>query len=123
MSEFRITESYYRLLNIIWETEPIPLRKFVKIAEERLGWTRSTIITVLNKLAANGYCVNEERVVKALIMREAVEQADSEEIVSKRFGGSLPHFVESYISSGRLEDKDADEIIEMLKNYKNRQSV
>ena len=122
MSEFKVTESYYRLLNIIWETQPIPLRKFVKIAEERLGWTRSTIITVLNKLAANGYCVNEERVVKALIMREEVEREDSEEIVSKRFGGSLPHFIEAYISTGALNENDADEIIEMLKSYKDRPS-
>lgn len=119
MSDFRITESYYRLLNIVWETQPIPLRRFVKIAEERLGWKRSTIITVLNKLSGNGYCVNEERVVKALVPREEVERIDSSEIITKRFGDSLPRFITAYIASGKLNKADADAVIEKLQNYKN----
>ena len=57
---------------------------------------------------------NQEAVVTALIKREEVQKRESEIVVDKNFGGSLPAFVTAFLSGRKLTKKEADEIREMI---------
>ena len=113
----KLREHEYRLLDIIWAYEPMSSKKLVSIAGEELGWKPSTTYTVIKNLSCAGYVENVNSVVRSLVSREQVQRVDSAEIVSKRFGGSLPRFVATFISSEGMSVEDAREISEMLSGY------
>ena len=117
--EGKLREHEYRLLDIIWENEPISSKELVRLANERFEWKPTTTYTVIKTLSNAGYAENVNSVVRSLVPREQVQKNDSSEIVSKRFGGSLPKFVATFISNDSMSREDAEEIKAMLDKYIN----
>lgn len=116
----KLKESEIRLLNIIWDNEPLTSRELTVKAEETLGWKRTTTYTVLKWLIERGICENENKVVRALIKRGEAEKEDSKQVaeyVKKRFGGSLPNFITSFVRSEEMTKEDAAEIVRILEQY------
>lgn len=110
----------HRLLNLVWEAEPIPSPQLCKLAQERLGWKRTTTYTVIKRLCDKGCLKNEATIVSSLVSRETVQQADGQEVLERSFGGSLPDFLAAFLRAGDLSDQDADAIEKMLEDYRNR---
>jgi len=52
--DIKLGNADYRLLSIVWDTEPIASPELCKHAEAKLGWKRTTIYTVLKRLMVNG---------------------------------------------------------------------
>ena len=115
--EAKLREHEYRLLNIIWTNEPMPSRAVVKLAAAEFGWKPTTTYTVIKNLSNAGYIENVNSVVRSLVSREQVQKTDSADIVKKRFGGSLPKFVATFISSEGMTKEEAEEIRNMLDDY------
>ncbi|MBQ7060330.1 MAG: BlaI/MecI/CopY family transcriptional regulator [Clostridia bacterium] len=110
----KIFESEYRFCEILWETEPVRSGELVKLAEERLGWRPTTTYTVIKRLAERGVLVNENSVVRSLIGRDEVRVSEIDELVEKKFSGSVPAFIAAFARSRTLSEKDADELKRMI---------
>lgn len=108
----------HRLLDLVWESEPIPSPQLCKLAEARLGWKRTTTYTVIKRLCDKGCLKNEATVVSSLVKREAVQQADGREVLQRSFGGSLPNFLAAFFKAGSVSDQEAAEIEKLLEDYK-----
>ena len=48
-----------RFAEIIWDREPVGSTELVRLAEEALGWKKSTTYTVLKRLCDRGIFQNE----------------------------------------------------------------
>ena len=89
-----------------------------KIAQEQLGWKRTTTYTVLKRLCDKGYLKNEASVVTALVDRATVQRADGQEVLQRSFQGSLPSFLAAFLQAGTVSDQEAEEIAQMLDDYR-----
>lgn len=118
MEELLLCDSEYRMMNVIWDNAPVESGKLVKLCEAELDWKKSTTYTILRKLVAKGLVVNEDTVVKVLIPRERVQRYESERIVQKSFGGSLPAFISSFLGNGGISKTEADELIQLIEKYR-----
>lgn len=114
MEEKKLFDSEYRFMNVIWEHEPVNSTELVKICARELGWKKSTCYTVLKKLAGRGFVKNEQAVVESLVPREEVQRFESEAVVDRNFGGSLPAFVTAFLKDRKLTEKEAEEIRQMI---------
>jgi len=114
MEDKRLFEGEYRLMDLIWEQEPIRSMDLVRLCLERLGWKKSTCFTILKKLSEHGYIRNENAVVTAMVKRDEVQRQESKAVVDKSFGGSLPAFVTAFLSDRKLTKEEAWEIREMI---------
>ena len=47
MERYHLTDSEYRLLQVVWEAEPVGSGQLVALCREKLGWKKSTTYTVL----------------------------------------------------------------------------
>ena len=116
----KVFESEYRFCLILWEREPVSSGELVKLCGERLGWKPTTTYTVLKALVNHGYCENVDSTVRSLVTREQVEREDSTRIAGyarERFGGSLPKFIATFVSSEGMSRNEAEEIIRMLEDF------
>lgn len=118
MEQLKLCESEYRFADIVWENEPMGSGELVKLCEERLGWKKSTTYTVLKKLCEKGVLKNENTVVTALIKQEQVQRYESEQLVNRAFGGSLPQFIAAFMGDKKLTRAQADKLKKLIDSYK-----
>ena len=89
----KIFESEYRFCQILWAHEPVKSRELVALCAEHLGWKPTTTYTVIKRLSERGVLKNENTVVTSLISQDEAQTAEIDELLDKRFDGSLPAFV------------------------------
>jgi len=114
MSTPKIFESEYRFCLIMWENEPVGSTELVRLCKEQLGWSKATTYTVIRRLCERGVIKNENAVVSALVTQEETQIAEIDELVEKRFGGSLPSFVAALSRKRRLTPEQEAEIMRII---------
>lgn len=110
----KIHEGEYRFCLIMWEHAPISAAQLAKLCQEQLGWKRTTTYTVIKRLGERGILKNEDGVVTALISKEDAQAYEIDELVEKRFEGSLPAFLTAFTKRQTLTDRDLDEVQQMI---------
>ena len=114
----KVFESEYRFCLILWEHEPVRSSELVALCREQLGWKPTTTYTVIKRLSERGVLVNENSVVRALVSKDEVQAAEIDELVEKKFGGSLPAFIAAFTRHRRLSGAELDEMQRMIDEYR-----
>ena len=110
----KIYESEYRFCLILWEHEPVKSSELVQLCKEQLGWKPTTTYTVIKRLSERGVLKNENTIVSALVTKDEVQAAEIEELVEKKFEGSLPAFVAAFTKHQRFSKEEIDEVQAMI---------
>ena len=110
MDTKRLAESDYRLMCLIWDSEPVGSTRLAELALDRLGWKKSTTYTMIKKLTEKGLVKSENAVVTALTPRERVQRTESEKFVEQTFAGSLPGFLVAFLGGKRISAAEAEEL-------------
>ena len=110
----KIFESEYRFCLILWEHEPITASELVKLCQESLGWKRTTTYTVIKRLSERGVLKNEEGVVTSLVSKDDAQASEIDELVEKKFEGSLPAFVAAFTKHQNISEEELDEVQRMI---------
>ena len=114
MTAPKIFESEYRFCLILWEYEPISSRELSEICKERLGWSKTTTYTVIKRLGDRGVLKNENTIVTSLISKQEAEIAEIDELMRKKFNGSLPAFIAAFARHQKLNDEEIEEIRKII---------
>lgn len=114
----KVYESEYKFCLILWENEPIKSPELAKLCAEQLGWKPSTTYTVIKRLSERGVLKNEKTVVTSQVSKEDVQAGEIDELVEKRFGGSLPAFIAAFTKHQHLKEKEISEIQDMIDNFR-----
>lgn len=99
---------------VIWDSEPINSTKLHKICLEKLGWRKSTTYTMIRKLSEKKLIKNENAVVSAIVKKDEIKKYESEQLVTRVFDNSLPHFISAFLQGNKITQKEADEIRKMI---------
>jgi predicted transcriptional regulator len=110
MEDYKLFDGEYKFICIIWEVEPIGSMELVRLANERLGWKKSTTFTMLRRMCDRGLVRNEQSVVTGIVKREQARQYEAEALLTKMFDDSLPSFVASFLQGKTLTADEAREI-------------
>ena len=106
----KIFESEYRFCLILWEYEPIKSTDLAKLCKEKLEWSKTTTYTVIKRLSERGVIKNENTVVTSIISKEEAQQSELEELMDKKFEGSLPAFIAAFGRRQELSEAEIEEI-------------
>ncbi len=106
-----------RFADMIWTNEPISSTELVKMAEEKLGWKKSTTFTVLKRLCDKGIFKNEKGAVSSLISREVFYSIQSQKFVEDTFKGSLPAFLAAFTSGKTLSAEEVAQLKRLVDEY------
>lgn len=114
-----VFESEYRFCLILWEHEPVRSSELVEICRQRLGWKPTTTYTVIKRLSQRGILKNENSVVSALVTKDQVQAAEIDELVEKKFEGSLPAFVAAFTKHRSVTEEEIDQVQRMIDRFRN----
>ena len=110
----KIFESEYRFCLILWENEPISSRALSELCKEKLGWSKTTTYTVIKRLSERGVLKNEKTIVTSLVSKEEAQISEIDELIEKKFEGSLPAFIAAFTKGKKLSDKEIEEIRKLI---------
>ena len=114
----KVFESEYCFCLILWEHEPIPSGELVRLCNEQLGWKKSTTYTVIKRLAQRGILKNEKSVVRSLVSKEEVQAAEVDELMEKKFAGSLPSFLAAFARHRKISSQELEEVQTMIDQFR-----
>ncbi len=114
LQDWKLHEGEYRLMEVIWENEPVNSTALAGLCQAQLGWKKSTTYTVLRKLGQRGLLKNESATVISLVKKSQVQRYESHRVVEHSFGGSLPAFLNAFLSEKKLSREEAEELKGMI---------
>lgn len=118
MNTPKVFESEYRFCLILWEHEPVKSSELVALCRERLGWKPTTTYTVIKRLSERGILKNENSIVSSLVTKDEVQTAEINELVEKKFEGSLPAFVAAFTRHQNITKEEIDEVQRMIDRFR-----
>lgn len=118
--EIVLTNADARLLDIVWDAQPVASPELCRLAQEKLGWKRTTTYTVIKRLCEKGYLKNEAALVTALIGREEAGRAEGRQVLERSFGGSLPAFLAAFLEGGTISDTEAAQLERLIREYRGK---
>ena len=118
MTTPKVFESEYRFCLILWENEPITSANLAKLCKEKLDWSRTTTYTVIKRLVERGILKNDNSLITSLVSKDEIQAAEIDELVEKKFEGSLPAFISAFTKHAKLSEKDIAELREFIERSK-----
>ena len=116
--EPKIFESEFRFCQVLWDHEPVTSAELARLCKEALGWSRTTTYTVIKRLADRGVVRNDNSLITSLVTREEAQASEIDELVDKKFGGSLPAFVAAFTRRQDLSDAEIDAVQAMIDRFR-----
>ena len=114
----KIFESEYRFCLILWEHETVKSSELVKLCREQLGWKPTTTYTVLRRLSDRGVLKNENTIVTSLVSKDEVQAAEIDELMEKKFEGSVPAFFAAFTKRRKISQEEIDEVQKMIDHFR-----
>lgn len=123
-NQISLTEAEWTVMECLWEYSPRTGRETCQWLQERMGWTRSTVLTLLRRLETKGAVAgNTEGDIKTffpLIGRDEVARQEAQSLLSRVYKGSLSLLVSSLTRKEKLSQKEIDELYAILREMEER---
>jgi BlaI family transcriptional regulator, penicillinase repressor len=118
------TDGELEILKVLWETGPAGLGQIHGVLEERRGVAMTTVATMLKMMLAKEMVQRQDGprgyLWSARVSRKAAVSALLGKLVQHVFDGSARRLVAHLIEEGALDDREREEILEILKSRQDK---
>ena len=113
----KLFDSELKIMEFLWENGERSAKEIAQYAAKAVGWSKTTTYTVLKKCVDKGAVERTEPgfVCRALVSREEVRQAETEELIGRLYGGSADLLVASLLDGKRLTKEEIARLKERIR--------
>lgn len=124
MEKTTLTPTEWNLMECLWAHAPRTGREATEYLEEKMGWSRSTTLTLLRRMTEKGlvHC-QEEGGVKTyapLIGREDAAQRETASFLDRVYHGSVSMMVSAMTEKKDLSREEIDALYAILRQAEGR---
>ncbi len=115
-SMMKIHDGELKLMELVWQHEPISAKELSVLAAEVIGWNRHTTYTVATKLVEKGFIHREEPGFEctSAVTREEVQKEETKILVDRLFHGSRKALFSALLENENLSDSEIAELRELI---------
>ncbi|MGI6679551.1 MAG: BlaI/MecI/CopY family transcriptional regulator [Dehalobacterium sp.] len=118
MQRISLSDGEWNIMNVLWESAPQTITQLTRALKESTGWSKHTIITMLNRMENKGV-VRYEQGTRAKQYYPLVDRAESaleetENFLEKVYSGSLGLMVNTMVEKNSLSKEEIDELYAIL---------
>lgn len=108
----KLYDSELKVMNVLWDEGDATAKHISDVLNKRVGWNMNTTYTLIKRCIKKGAIERSEPhfMCRALIPREMVQQAETDELINKMYGGSVDKLFAALIGSKKLTSKQIDEL-------------
>lgn len=113
-----VTHAEWSIMEQLWES-PKTLMELVNSLAETVGWSKSTVTTMVRRMTEKGLIDfdtdGRTKLFHAAVTREEVAAQETGSLLSRAYHGSLGLMLSAMVSSKELKKSDIDELYAILK--------
>ncbi len=114
-----LTPAEWNLMEYLWERSSITGREAAKYCAARIGWSRTTTLTVLRRLVEKGTVACDESGARnrytPLIKREDAALQETDDFLRRVYKGSVGLMLSAMTKKQELSKEEIDELREILR--------
>jgi BlaI family penicillinase repressor len=116
MDNVKLFDSEFKLMELVWENEPVSAKQLSLLAKDLIGWNKNTTYTIIKKLIDKGVIRRDEPnfMCSSLIKKEEVQKAETESLIEKLYSGSKKAFFAAFLQNENLSEEELAEIKAMI---------
>ena len=109
MNETKLFDSELKIMEVLWQNGNSTAKSIAERLAKEVGWNKNTTYTLIKRCIKKGAIerIEPNFVCHALIPKEAVQEAETNELINKIYDGSVDKLFAALLGSRRLS---ADEI-------------
>lgn len=117
--KYKLSDTEYRLMELIWEKEPLTTTELSKLCFQAFDWKKSTVYTMLKRMGEKEVLIVKDSVISSLIKKETADRMESEALIEKSFGGSLPNFLAAFLQDRKITKQEAERLQQLIREAAN----
>ena len=119
----KLFDSELKVMDVLWKEGDMPAKQISDILKESTGWNMNTTYTVIKKCIAKGAIERREPnfLCHALIVRDVVQAAETEELLHKLFDSSPDLLFASLLGHQKLSKAQIDNLRHMVSELQARE--
>jgi len=119
----KLFDSELKVMDVLWKEGDMTAKQISDILKTAIGWNMNTTYTVIKKCIAKGAVERREPhfLCHALISRDAVQAAETEELLHKLFDSSPDLLFASLLGHRKLSKAQIDNLRRMVSELESQE--
>lgn len=113
-----LNQSEWQVMELLWQ-RPHTLMELVAALSQSVGWSKSTVATMVRRMEEKGLISYEEqgraRVFSPCVSLDSVAARETDSLLNRAYRGSLGLLVSNLVQRNGLTKDDIDELYAILK--------
>jgi len=123
MKKYKLGKMEQKFANLIWKNAPVSTHDLIMLCSESFDWKRTTTYTMLKRLCDRELFVTDNGIVKIILSKEDFSTEKGKEFLDETFDGSMPRFITAFTRRGKLNEKEVQEIQQLIDEYRENKDV
>ena len=114
--DIKLFDSELRVMDIVWEREPVSAKEISIAADEAYGWNKNTTYTIIKKLIDKEVLLRTEPkfICTSIVKKEQVQKAETNQLIDKLYQGSKRAFFAAFLKDEGLTKEDYEELKNLI---------
>ena len=124
MEHINLTPAEWNLMECLWIEENRTGREVIDFLKERMGWSKSTTLTMLRRMTEKGLIACDEsgevRRYSAIVNREEAVLQETDDFLNRVYRGSIGLMMSTLTKKQSLSKEEIQERYDILKEAEKR---
>lgn len=112
-----VTQSEWHIMELLWE-KPRTLMEMVGILAKEVGWSKSTVTTMVRRMTEKGLLTYQTegrtKLFRSAVSRKAVVARETDSLLQRAYRGSIGLMFSAMVEQAKLSKQDIDELYAIL---------
>ena len=112
----KLFDSELKLMELIWDMEPVSAKELSVVAADKIGWNKNTTYTIIKKLVDKEVVKRNEPgfICTSLVKKEQVQRSETSSLIDRLYQGSKKAFFAAFIKDSTLTQEEYEELKELI---------
>lgn len=112
----KLFDSELKVMDILWKEGDVQAKHVADVLTKELGWNKNTTYTLIKRCIKKGAIERSEPdfMCHALIPKEEVQEAETNELIDKIFDGSVDKLFAALLGRKKLSAEEIEKLKQMV---------
>lgn len=117
--EIKLFDSELKVMNVLWREGDVTAKHISDVLKGETGWNMNTTYTLIKRCIKKGAIERSEPnfMCHALISKEAVQEAETNELVQKIYDGSANNLFAALLGKKRLSNEQIEHLKQIVDKW------
>lgn len=112
----KLFDSEAKVMEIVWEKEPVSAKEISLIAASEIGWNKNTTYTIIKKLESKGFIHREDPgfICTSLVSKGEMQKKEVSTLLNRVFKGSRKALFSALLEDEELSGEEIEELRQLI---------